>query len=243
MTVEIGTTRPSRAKAERTRTMILDAAERAFAESGYAAARLEDIASRVGIRRASLIYYFRDKRDLYDTVLTGIFEELLDRYRPILASRAPLRQRIEAVIDAWVGYVGERPTVARLLLWEVGDGTRQRTAAAAESGATVIGALVGAIREGQREGIFQPIDPVPLIVTLIGATVFFVTGTPHLVPEWPFDPLSPTQLAAHRAALLGITRRLLGTAGAPRAERPSRRIRPASPPRRHAPTPNERSAS
>jgi hypothetical protein len=44
----------------------------------------------------------------------------------------------------------------------------------------------------------------------MGATVFFVTATPRLDPAWPFDPLSPEQLAAHRRQLLGIARRLLG---------------------------------
>ena len=209
--------RPSRAKAERTRATILDAAEHMFAEKGYAATRLQDVAAQVGIRRASIIYYFRDKRDLYDTVLAGIFEELLDRYRTVLGAPASLRlrQRIEAIVDAWVGYIWERPTVARLLLWEAADGSQERTSVAAGRGAAVIAALVSAIHEGQRQGLFHPIDPIHFIVTIIGATVFFVTATPRLVPEWPFDPLSPEQLAAHRAELLGISRRLLGTAGTP----------------------------
>lgn len=207
--------RPSGAKAERTRATVLAAAEHVFAEKGYAATRLEDVAARVGIRRASIIYYFRDKRELYDTVLAGIFEELLDRYQTVLNAPASLRQRIEAIVDAWVDYVGERPTVARLLLWEAADGSRERTAAAAGRGSAVIAALVSAIHEGQRQGLFHPIDPIHFIVAIVGATVFFVTATPRLVPEWPFDPLSPEQLAAHRAELVSISRRLLGTAGTP----------------------------
>jgi TetR/AcrR family transcriptional regulator len=211
--------RPSGARAERTRATILEAAEQVFAEKGFAAARLEDVAAQVGIRRASIIYYFSDKRDLYDTVLAGIFEDLLDRYQAVLGASVSLRQRIEAVVDAWVGYVGERPTVARLLLWEAADGSRERTAVAAGRGSAVIATLVGAIQEGQRQGLFHPIDPIHFIVAIVGATVFFVTATPRLVPEWPFDPLSPEQLAAHRTELLGISRRLLGTAGAPEPAR------------------------
>jgi hypothetical protein len=79
----------------------------------------------------------------------------------------------------------------------------------------VISALTSAIQEGQRLGLFHPIDSIHFIVTIVGATVFFVTATPRLVPNWPFDPLSPAQLAAHRAELLGISRRLLGTGIAP----------------------------
>src|SRR5512140_1041927 len=128
-------------KAERTRTSILEVSEQVFAEKGYAAARLEDVAARVGIRRASMVYYFRDKRELYDAVLSDIFGELLDRYQGALTGRAPLPARIEAVVDSWVGYVAERPTVARLLLWEAADGSRERVAVAAEHAEAVLSAL------------------------------------------------------------------------------------------------------
>jgi TetR/AcrR family transcriptional regulator len=100
-------------KAERTRATLLQAAEEVFAEKGYAAARLEDVAARVGIRRASVFYHFRDKRELYDALLGEIFGALQQRYHAALQSPAPLPQRIEAVIEAWVAYVGERPAVAR----------------------------------------------------------------------------------------------------------------------------------
>ncbi|MBI3786421.1 MAG: TetR family transcriptional regulator [Deltaproteobacteria bacterium] len=203
--------RPSGPKAERTRATILEAAAQVFAEKGYAAARLEDVAAGVGIRRASLVYYFRDKRELYDVVLSDILGELLDRYQTVLREPAPLPQRIEAIVDAWVGYVAERPAVARLLLWEAADGSPDRVFAAAGRGAAVISALTSAIREGQRQGSLQPIDPIHFIFTIVGATVFFVAAMPRMVPDWPFDPLSPQQLAAHRTQLLGIARRLLGT--------------------------------
>ena len=43
---------------------ILDAAGHVFHEKGYQAARIEDIASRVGILRGSLYYYIESKEDL-----------------------------------------------------------------------------------------------------------------------------------------------------------------------------------
>jgi hypothetical protein len=67
-----------------------------------------------------------------------------------------------------------------------------------------------AIREGQATQLFQPIDPIHVIFAVVGATIFFVTAPRTLVPEWPFDPLSPPQLASLRAEVLEITRRLVG---------------------------------
>ncbi|TFG91552.1 MAG: TetR/AcrR family transcriptional regulator, partial [Myxococcales bacterium] len=59
-------------RAEQTRTALLDASEALFAERGFDATRLEDVALRVGIRRASIVYYYRDKRELYDAVLAQL---------------------------------------------------------------------------------------------------------------------------------------------------------------------------
>src|SRR5512139_1830351 len=95
---------PLRPRAEHTRMEILAAAEAVFAEKGFAAARLEDVAQRVGIKRASIVYYFRDKRELYGAVLDSLFGELAERYRAALSSAAPIRERMEALINEWVSY-------------------------------------------------------------------------------------------------------------------------------------------
>ena len=106
-------------RAERTRALILDAAEALFAERGFDATRLEDVAERVGIRRASIVYHFRDKRELYDAVLEGVFGDFRVRLAAVLDAAGPLLPRVEAAIAAWVDYVGARPSLARLLLREV----------------------------------------------------------------------------------------------------------------------------
>ena len=46
----------------RTRERILEVAEHAFADNGFAETRLEDVASQLGITRAALVYYFETIR-------------------------------------------------------------------------------------------------------------------------------------------------------------------------------------
>ena len=48
---------------------ILDAAEDLFAEKGYSATSLGDVADRVGIRSPSLYNHFKNKEALYEAVL------------------------------------------------------------------------------------------------------------------------------------------------------------------------------
>src|SRR3989475_12693073 len=53
-----------------TRDAILDAAERCFADRGFAGVSMREIAAEVGLRnQASLYHHFADKRALYEAAL------------------------------------------------------------------------------------------------------------------------------------------------------------------------------
>ncbi len=85
------------------RDAILAAAEAIFAEDGYDRARLEDVARRVGIRRASLLYHFRDKAALYTAVLDSMSDDLAGRREladGVSEHSRPFAERARSVLDA-----------------------------------------------------------------------------------------------------------------------------------------------
>jgi len=200
-------------RAERTRAALLDAGEALFAERGFEATRLEDIARRVGIRRASIVYYYRDKRDLYDAVLARLLGELRGRLEVALGSDAPLAARIEAAVSAWVAFVGAKPAVARILLREAADATPERRVALLAHTEPFIALIRRCVLDRPDFGRarLERIDPVHVASTVVGATVFLVAAMPSLVPDRERRPLDRARLAAHEAELLRVVRRLLGT--------------------------------
>jgi TetR/AcrR family transcriptional regulator len=202
-------------RGSRTRGLILDAAEGLFAERGFDATRLEDVAERVGIRRASIVYHFRDKRELYDAVLASVFGDFRERLAGVLETDGPWPGRAEAAIAAWVDYVGARPSLARILLREVASATPAAPPALLAHIAPFF-ELIERVTAPLRGGPAPPIDPVHLASTIAGATVFFVAAMPALIPGLGFDPLRPDQLESHKREVLRIARRLL----ARDAERP-----------------------
>ncbi len=198
-------------RARRTRARILRAAEGLFAERGFRGTRLADVAAAVGIRRASIVYYFPDKRALYDAVLADALGGLLARLEVALVGAAPLRSRIEAAVSAWVDYVGARPTLARLLLREAVEAGPEGASALAVHLSPFVGLVQGLI---DAQPPLQPgesaIDPAHAAGAIAGATLFFVGAMARLVPQLGFDPLAPEHLASHRHEVLRIVDRLLG---------------------------------
>jgi len=59
-----------------TRERILSAAREVFRENGYFHSRVEDIIQRCGVSRGTFYYYFRNKRHVFEELVTAAVDEL-----------------------------------------------------------------------------------------------------------------------------------------------------------------------
>jgi len=112
-----------------TRERLLAAAGEIFAERGFKAATVREIAARAGANAAALNYYYRDKDGLYLAVLDDLLRTGFEKYPPDLGlgPRPTGAQRLAAFVrsfllcfldeDCWGGYEGK----GRLLAKEIAD--------------------------------------------------------------------------------------------------------------------------
>ena len=194
-------------RAERTRGAVLAAAEALFAERGFASARLEDVARAVGVRRASLLYYFHDKEELYDAVLAELMQALHARVAVAVRADGTLAERVLRGVAAWIDFVEQRPGFARIVLREAADASPERAPRIARHAAPFY-ALAAEVIAATRPS--TGFDPFELASHVAGSTLFFVAAMPVLAPALRFDPLAPQRWAAHRAEVMRTARRLLG---------------------------------
>ena len=97
------------------RALIEDAAARLFAERGYAATKLEDIAAAAGVTKPILYRHFDNKKALHLAMLAKHRDGLLEQLAAHAAAEGPLAERLPVIIDAWFAYVEEHPYAWRLL--------------------------------------------------------------------------------------------------------------------------------
>jgi AcrR family transcriptional regulator len=104
------------------RTTIEHAAERLFAEHGYAGTRIEDVVAAAGVTKPVLYRHYASKQALH--------RALLERHRHALAAAAldelvegvALEQRVAPMLEAWFAYVERHPYASRLLFADTTGG-------------------------------------------------------------------------------------------------------------------------
>lgn len=118
--------------ARRTREIILDAAETAFSQNGFAGTRIDSISNISGYNTGLIFRYFGDKLGLYTEVIRradGKISELLKRvYAPLLEEKNinitadSFRAFLKNMIKTFLDYLFENPKLVRILTWEMASG-------------------------------------------------------------------------------------------------------------------------
>lgn len=98
--------------------LILDAAEKVFAEAGFGGATMQLIADVAGLPKANLHYYFPTKEALYRQVVQAIFQDWLKAADVFDAAPGPV-EGIGAYIDAKMEISRRHPAGSKVWASEV----------------------------------------------------------------------------------------------------------------------------
>src|SRR5918997_2230943 len=94
---------------EQRRTTLVEEAIRQFGREGYGGASLDDIASAVGVRKQTLLYYFPTKDALLEACLQAAGLRLAEVISQALEGKQGYWERAEAVIHAVFDLATEWP--------------------------------------------------------------------------------------------------------------------------------------
>jgi TetR/AcrR family transcriptional regulator len=194
---------------EETRELILAAAEAEFASWGFASARLEDIAERVGITRAAVLYHFSGKQTLYDAVLANAFGDLTREIENRFDDALAYTDQIEGMVEAWIEFSARRPTLARLFMREVADAEDGFRAEVEALVTPLFKRIIERIESGRSRGAIRPLDPIHFVTLLAGATTWYATSSSLLRTQGGDAVCDEERFAAYRGELMRVTRFLL----------------------------------
>ena len=151
----------------RTRGKVLDAARNLFAERGYDAATIRDIAKAAGMSTGAVFANFQDKNELFEAVLTEDMANMLIDFRNGAGQDGLVRDRLAGAMTAGYHRTLEhlplmQAVIARSWFQPKDSDTRQR-----ELVRPLVQVLIGVLQDGIRAGeVHQDVDQVLLARTL-----------------------------------------------------------------------------
>ncbi|MFC0108577.1 TetR/AcrR family transcriptional regulator [Kibdelosporangium aridum subsp. largum] len=144
-----------------------------FAERGFRATTVRDIADAAGILSGSLYHHFDSKESMVDEILTGFLDELFSRYRQIVESGLPPKATLEAIVVASLESIDKQHAAVAIYQNDAKYlATFDRFGYIAERGVEFRKIWVGVLEEGVRAGAFRPDLDVELVYRFIRDTVW-----------------------------------------------------------------------
>ncbi len=154
---------------EKSRKMILLAAENEFAEKGFFGARVDEIAAAADINKRMIYAYFGDKEELYKQVLLQSYRKMEEVEQRLVALDLSGEELITSIINTYFDFLSENPTFVNILMWEnLNKGKYLREIENSIIERKTIQYFINSIDEGKKRGVFRKnIDSFQVVLSLI----------------------------------------------------------------------------
>lgn len=154
---------------------ILAAAQHLFAEKGFAATSIQEIAQEAGVSKSNVFHHFKSKEELYVAVIGCACSEAGERVFPLLGGDEPFALRLQRMMTADIEFMFENPERTGLVLREVmntrPDEPGQPAPALFQRSSETI---IDIIREAQATGeVRADADPAMVALLFFAANSFY----------------------------------------------------------------------
>ena len=160
---------------ERTRQVVLEAAESLFSERGFAGTSMRDIAGVSGISQPLIHHHFGCKQELYVAVRRRGIHDFAERF-PDLAIGGDQPLDVRSELTRIFDYLLENQVCLRLIGWARLEGMQPTLPEEAE----LTRSMVRRIERAQQLGLIRrDIEPVNLSAMLLSFIIYWLENRPH----------------------------------------------------------------
>jgi TetR/AcrR family fatty acid metabolism transcriptional regulator len=152
------------------RQLILDAATHVFAERGFFAAQVADIARRAGIAAGTVYLYFKSKDDILISLFDRTMQEAIREGKDALVDASDPADRLRRIARLHLQRLGRDRALAIVFQVELRQSTKFMARLSATRLRSYLGLIRDAIADGQTSGLFrQGVPPTLAAKMFFGA--------------------------------------------------------------------------
>jgi TetR/AcrR family transcriptional regulator len=168
------------------RTKILEAAVDEFISYGFSGGRVDRIASRAGVNKAMIYYYFSSKDNLYQAVIDAHVSRLGEEVQASIDENAGFEENLLAISRIYSKVLTENARYLPIMLRELAaDGGRFR-----ESLERMVTErdlpkrFLAMLEEGKQSGRFRDCDNRQTLISFMGMNLFYLLFAPIANAIW-----------------------------------------------------------
>ena len=165
---------------------ILDAAEQEFAKSGFAGARLREIAKGAQVQPALIHHYFTDKRGLYEEVIRRALEQMSTASFRVLGEQRDLRGYLRGFVDLIVDFYETNQNLLAIMRAEAHDGSDVFTDVVRDKTSVILDAVVAMVQGMMDRGeIRSDLSPREVLIGGLSLILYPIVDAPILAAVVP----------------------------------------------------------
>jgi len=158
--------------------LILDNAKLLFSKKGFKAASMENLSEMTGLNKAMIFYYFKNKKGLYEAVMTEILSEIYEVIAKNSKRYSHPQEKLESFIRTFSQYATTHPYFPALLLNELSSSGAMIPEQLFFAMRQLFSLFSSILKEGEKEGIFTDIMPMVIYFMILGTLNLMITTEP-----------------------------------------------------------------
>lgn len=157
---------------------IVKIATEIFAEQGYEGAKVDAIAKRAKVNKATLYYQIGDKAALYSAVLDRVLGQTISDVCHAVKEANDPEAKIKSFIHTLAVSSHAMNYTAPIFLREIASGGKTLPDSALQHMGKLLGALGDTIQKGIDNGQFRKVNPFFVHMMILGAILLYQTNEP-----------------------------------------------------------------
>ena len=165
-------------KSGRTIERILSAARKVFAEKGYSGARIDEIAQRAKVNKATIYYQIGDKDTLYAHVIHQVIASVAHGIAEAVSRAQAPQDKLKAYITSIADAVDKNPDLPPIMMREIASGGATLPQVVAQDIASILKVLTGILKAGEKTKEFVETVPFLIHMMVMGTILFYKKAAP-----------------------------------------------------------------
>jgi len=162
---------------------IMEVAARLFADKGFDGVSVREIAEEADVTKPVIYYYFKNKQDLFQSLLDTAFAHVSTMHEEIYREDRPVGEKLRMLIRGHFQFCQENPDVVKLLFDDMRERISDKSLDSKSQDLTHknrFRRISEFIRDGQQQGVFREgVDAVKVGMLFIGTTNMFILYQLH----------------------------------------------------------------